>query len=103
MLPSLGPLWRFARRVDDLFALQRKTEDAFEAVERRLRELEERVARLDSEQARLVTEARSAATAAGTMVAGAVISEAVTRLTRLEDRVNQVEHKSLPPPLQTDE
>ena len=58
VLPSLGALWRFARRVDGLFALQRKTEDALEAVERRSRELEERVARLDSEQARLVTEAR---------------------------------------------
>jgi len=98
MLSSLGALCQFARRVDDLFALQRKTEDALEAVERRLRELEERVARLESEQARLVTEARSAATAAGTMVAGAVISEAVTRLTRLEGRVDEMEQKPLLPP-----
>ncbi len=54
--------------------------------------------RLESEQAGLVTEARSAATTAGTMVAGAVVPDAVTRLTRLEGRLDQVGRQSLPPP-----
>jgi hypothetical protein len=41
--------------------------------------------RLEGKQAGVVTEARSAATTAGMMVAGAaVVSDAVTRLTRLE-------------------
>ena len=98
-LPSLGALWRFARKFDELFALQKTTQDSLEAVAQRLHDLEARMMRLESEQARLVTEARSAATAAGTMVAGAVVSDAVTRLTRLEGRVDQLETRQhLPRP-----
>ena len=97
-LPSLGALWRFARKVDELFALHKTTQDSLEAVAQRLHDLEARMTRLESEQTRLVTEARSAATAAGTMVAGAVVSDTVTRLTRLEGRVDQVERRHLPPP-----
>jgi hypothetical protein len=48
----------------------------------RLKALEDRLAQLESDQKQLLAEARNAATA----VAGAVISDAVTRITRLEDR-----------------
>jgi hypothetical protein len=53
--------------------------------------------RLEADERQIVTEARSAATAASSQIAGAVISEAVTRITRLEDRTDQLEQKRLPP------
>ena len=97
-LPSLGGLWRFARKVEDLFALQQTTQASLEAVVQRLNDLDTRMTQLEVEQRPLVTEARSAATTAATMVAGAVISDAVTRLTRLESRVDQMEQQRIPPP-----
>jgi hypothetical protein len=54
--------------------------------------------RLEAEQTQLVTEARSAATVASTVVAGGIISDAVTRITRLEARADQIEQGRLPPP-----
>jgi len=57
-------LWSLGRKVEELLALQRTTREA--------------------NQDKLVGEARSAASAASTAVAGAVISDVVTRLTRLE-------------------
>jgi hypothetical protein len=67
-------------------------------VDERLEALEDRFLRLDGEQARLITEARSAATAASTVVAGGIISDAVTRITRLEGRADQLEQRPLSPP-----
>lgn len=97
-LPSLGALWRFARKVEDLFALQTANEASLVAVRQQLRDLEARIARLESEQPRLITEARSASTTAATMVAAAVVSDMVTRLTRLEGRVGQTEQQRPTPP-----
>ena len=56
--------------------------------------------RLESDQTQIITDARSAATAASTAVAGAVISDTVTRLTRLELRTERIEQKQprLPSP-----
>jgi hypothetical protein len=49
---------------------------------------------LEAQQDRIVTEARSAATAAGTMVAGGVIAEVVTRLTRAEHKLEALGDKT---------
>ena len=96
-LPSLGALWRFARKVEDLFALQTANQASLEAVAQQLHNLDMRMTRLESEQARLITEARSAATTSASMVAAAVVSDTVTRLTRLEGRVDQMERPDRPP------
>jgi hypothetical protein len=53
--------------------------------------------RLESDQRQLITEARSAATTAATAIAGAIIADAVTRITRLEGRSEQPERRRLPP------
>jgi hypothetical protein len=55
----------------------------------RLKALEDRLAQLESDQKQLLAEARSAATA----IASAVISDAVTRITRLEGRAEQPERR----------
>jgi phage shock protein A len=98
---ALGPvarLWQVARKIEELFTLHAKVEGSLLVIDQRLKALEDRMLRLESEQTQIVTEARSAATAASTMLAGAVIAEAVTRITRLEGRADQLEQqRSLPP------
>ncbi|MBV9784895.1 MAG: hypothetical protein JO264_13880 [Acidisphaera sp.] len=94
----LGRLWQFGRQIEELLGLQTEVRQSITVIEERLKALEDRFLRLESEQAQIVTEARSAATASATMVASAVISDAVTRLTRLEGRADQLEQRSLPPP-----
>jgi hypothetical protein len=83
---------------DGISTLQKKSEEAFRIIEQRLRALEDRMIRLEADERQIVTEARSAAAAASTIVAGAIISDAVTRITRLEGRADQLERKQLPPP-----
>jgi hypothetical protein len=53
---------------------------------------------LEAGQGQLITEARAAAGAAATGLAGAVISDVVTRLTRAEMRLAEAERHLLPPP-----
>ena len=77
-------LWSLGRKVEELLAIQRTTREALDVVNSRLRVLEDRMVYLEANQDKLVGEARSAASAASTAVAGAVISDVVTRLTRLE-------------------
>ena len=91
-------LWNFAKKIDELFQLQRKTNEAVDGVERRLKELEDRMTRLEANQGQVITEARAAASAASTAVAGGILSEAVTRLTRLEMRTERL----LSPPENSD-
>jgi phage shock protein A len=91
-------LWTLGRKVDDLLELQSKTRTALETFEARLHALEERMTHLEAGQGQLITEAKAAAGAAATTVAGGVISDAVTRLTRVEMRVDEAERRLLPPP-----
>ena len=91
-----GRLWAFGRKVEDLLAVQIKTERALEAVDSRLRTLEDRMTALEANQTHIVVEARSAASAAATTVAGAVLSDVVTRITRIEMRAESAV-KRLPP------
>jgi hypothetical protein len=90
------------RLLEELFNLQTKTEQTFTAVngrfvalesalETRLRSLEDRLTRMEAEQGQVVTEAKSAATGAATVIASAVISDSVTRVTRVEERLNRLE------------
>ena len=106
-LPSLPRLWSLGRRVEDLFKFQTEAKVTFAdiatrfyALEKglgdRLRTAEDRLTRLEAEQGQVVSEARSAATAAATMIAGAVISDAVTRVTRVEEGIRRIEQRSLP-------
>ena len=83
-------LWSLGRKLEQLLALQRTTREALEIVNSRLRALEDRMVYLEANQDKLVGKARSAASAASTAVAGAVISDVVTRLTRLEMRTQEL-------------
>jgi phage shock protein A len=85
-----------ARKIEELLELQRTTRTAFEAIEARLHGLEDRMTHLEADQERLITEAKAAAGSAATAVAGSVISDAVTRLTRIEMRQDDFQRR-LPP------
>src|SRR5262245_60257672 len=87
----LGRLWQLARKIEELFTLHGKVEDALLVIDQRLKMLEDRMLRLEGDQIQIVTEPRSPPTVASTTVAGAVISYAATRITRLEGRADQVE------------
>ena len=89
-------LWSLGRKIEDLLSLQENTRKALEMVETRLGELENRLTHMEADRGRLAAEARSAASAAATAVAGSVIAEVVTRLTRLEMRTDELA-RQLPP------
>jgi hypothetical protein len=91
LFPSIGQLFSLARETQDLFLLQAKTKEALLALDERMRGIEARVSRLEGEQGQIVSEAKGAATAAATIIAGAVIADAVTRVTRVEERLGRLE------------
>ena len=97
-LELIKQLWSLGRKAEELFQLQQWTREALSGIEARQRALEDRLIRLEAEQGKLIIEARSAATAASTMVAGTILSETVTRLTRLEMRTERL----LSPPEDSD-
>ncbi len=98
-LDALGSLWRLARKIEELFELNEKINAALAAILARLDAIERRITQIEADQRQLVSEARSASTAAASMVAGNVIAEAITRLTRIEGRLDRIaeERKALPP------
>lgn len=53
---------------------------------------------LEAAQGQLVVEAKAAAGGAASAIAGAVISDIVTRVTRIEMRAEQAQRSLLPPP-----
>ena len=89
-LDAFGRIFTFARETEDLYALQSKLKDGLIALDERLRQVEDRLIRLEAEQRRIVAEAKSAATGAATLIASAVISDAVTRVTRVEEGVRRL-------------
>jgi hypothetical protein len=89
-------LWTVARKIEELLELQSKTRVALEAIEGRLRNLEDRMTDLEAGQGQLITEAKAAAGIAATGVASSVISDVVTRVTRLEMRHDAFQQR-LPP------
>lgn len=88
-LSDVGRLWKLARRVEELFELQAKVRESFEVIDDRLKNLENRMIQMEAERRELVTEAKSAATAAATTIAGGILSDVVTRITRLEERAGR--------------
>ncbi len=91
-----GKLWTIARKVEDVLVLQEKTNQGLAEVHSRLDDLEARMTRLEAREGQVITEAKAASVAAATMVASAVISDIVTRVTRVEMRQDDVQ-KRLPP------
>jgi phage shock protein A len=89
-LPALGQLFKFARDTQDLYKLHETVKETLAALVGRLRVVEDRLIRMEAEQGQLVSEAKSAATGAATMIASAVISDAVTRVTRVEEGVRRL-------------
>ena len=61
-----------------------------------MRGLEDRMTHLEAGQAQLITEAKAAAGIAATGLAGSVISDVVTRITRIETRQDEIQ-RLLPP------
>lgn len=94
---ALGRLWALARKVEDLFEGQRKTTAALLAIEARLKDLEDRMTHLEANQGQLIVEAKAAAGVAATGLASSIISEIVTRVTRIEMRADEGQRR-LPPP-----
>ena len=91
-------LWTVARKIEDLLELQTKTRDALEKLDARLRAVEDRMTHLEVGQEQLITEAKAAAGMAATGLAGSVISDVVTRITRIEMRQDEIQRR-LPPPV----
>lgn len=90
-------LWTLARKIEDLLELQSKNRVALETIEARLRGLEDRMTHLEAGQGQLITEAKAAAGIAATGLAGSVISDLVTRLTKIEMLQNDIQRRLLPP------
>lgn len=90
-------LWTVARKIEDLLELQTKTREALEKLDDRLRAVEDRMTHLEAGQEQLIAEAKAAAGVAATGLAGSVISDVVTRITRIEMRQDEIQRR-LPPP-----
>lgn len=91
VLPSFGRLWSLARRTEDLFLLENQVKDIVSEINDRLRHLESRIVLIEAEAPRLMTEARGAASAVATLISGAALNDVITRLTRIEVRLEDWE------------
>jgi hypothetical protein len=69
-----------------------------ETIEGRLHRLEDRMTHLEAGQGQIITEAKAAAGIAATGLASSVISDVVTRVTRIEMRQDDDMQRRLPPP-----
>jgi hypothetical protein len=88
-------LWSLARNVEDLLGFQGQLRVGLDEVNSRLRNLEDRMTHLEANQRQIIVEAQAAG-AASTAVSGAVISDVVTRLTRMEMRAEEDAKHLLP-------
>jgi uncharacterized protein (UPF0335 family) len=93
-LSDIGRLWTLARKLEQLFSLHNKVEASLQIVDERLRALEDRMLRLEMEQGRVFSEARNTAT----VMASSVISDTVTRITRLEGVADRLAKRFPPEP-----
>jgi len=76
--------WAIARKFDELLSLQKRTEKSVDAILERLHALELRVIQLEADRGQMITEAKAAAGVAASGVASMIVSDAITRITRLE-------------------
>ncbi len=95
-LGVVGRLWKIGRAIEDLFESQKDTNASIKVIGDRLKALEDRMTYLEANQSQVITQPGAAASAASTAIAGGILCETVTRLTRLEVKVEQ-----LPPPRQS--
>jgi hypothetical protein len=86
-----GRFWSVVRKVEELVELQTKTRIALEKIDSRLRLIEDRMLRLEEQQGQVIVEAKAAAGFAATGLAGSVISDVVTRVTRIEIQQQQIQ------------
>jgi phage shock protein A len=95
-----GEFWALARKVQDLFELQDKTRETLDDLAKKIEQLERRMTYLEASQSQVITEAKAAAAAASTVLAGGILSDTVTRLTRLEIKLENMpaDRPTLPPP-----
>jgi phage shock protein A len=91
---GIGQAWSFARQVEELFKVQDNVERSLNKLEERLHQLENRMTHLEADRGQMITEAKAAAGIAASAVAGTILSDAITRITRLEMR--QPEAPALP-------
>ena len=77
-------IFALARRVEELLALQSKMTASLDIIEQRLCAVEDRLLRIEAEGPHLMNEARGAAGAAATAMSSAALNDVVTRLTRVE-------------------
>ena len=89
-VPSLWQLLKFARDTQDLYKLHETMKETVSALDGRLRAVENWMIRMEAEQGQVVSEAKSAANGAAAMIASAVVSDAVTRVTRVEEGVRRL-------------
>jgi hypothetical protein len=92
-----GRIWEAGRKVDEVVQLHVKTGAALAEIDDRLRSLEDRMTSFEANQGEVITEAKAAAGATATRLAGSVISDVVTRITRIEMRHEDIKRR-LPPP-----
>jgi hypothetical protein len=85
--------WTISRTVEDLLASQRRTREALAAIDERLDAIEDRITRIEAREGQVIAEAKAASAAAATMVASAVISDIVTRVTRIEMRHDDLQRR----------
>jgi head-tail adaptor len=88
-----GRLWAFARQIEEMAAVQSETEAELKEIDARLRGLEDRMTRLEASQGGLIVEAKAAAGAAATGLASAILSDVVTRVTRIELRQDELNRR----------
>ena len=91
LLPAIVPVWSLAREIEELLGLQKEVREALGDIGDRVRAIEDRVTRIEAERPMLVTEARSAACIAASAMSGAAMNDVVTRLTRVEIRLEHLE------------
>ena len=91
-------LWAIGRKLEMLLEFQSSTRLALEAIDLRLRAVEDRMTRLEAGQGNLLTETKAAAGLAAAGLASSIISDVVTRVTRLEMRREERERRLPPPP-----
>jgi vacuolar-type H+-ATPase subunit D/Vma8 len=89
-LPSCWQLLKFARDTQDLHKLHETMKETVSALDGRLRAVENRIIKMKAEQGQVVSDAKSAVTGAAAMIASAAISDAVTRVTRVEEGVRRL-------------
>ena len=99
---SLNPVdwvssgYKVARKVEDLFESQIKTQKVLDAIADRLNKLEQRMMQLEANERQVIVMAQSAATGAAALIASNIISGVVTRVTQIEGQLNQVERARKP-------